>query len=156
MDPDEKYEALKLENQLCFPLYACSRKIVNQYTPHLKKWGLTYTQYLVFLVLWDGDAIPVGDLCRKLYLDSGTLTPLLKNLEKAGWVTRQRWKEDERVVLISLTEKGWALRDALSGLPRCIGESVPLSLDEAKTFYALLYKILNPDALSGEPEAYKP
>ncbi len=145
METDTNYEALRLENQLCFPLYACSRKIVNRYTPTLKRWGLTYTQYLTFLVLWEGDGIPVGDLCRRLYLDSGTLTPLLKNLEKAGYVSRKRWKEDERVVHVFLTDAGWALRDEMAAMPACEGDALPVSGEDARTLYRLLYRILEPD-----------
>ena len=135
----------KLENLLCFPLYAASRKIVGLYTPYLKDQGLTYTQYLVFLVLWDGDGVTVGEVCRRLYLDSGTLTPLLKNLEKAGYVTRRRSREDERVVLVSLTEAGHALKEKMTDVPRCVGGALPLSREDAETLYGLLYKILEPE-----------
>ena len=91
---------LKLENQLCFPLYACAREVVGLYTPYLKPLGLTYTQYLVFLVLWENEKISMSDLCKKLYLDSGTLTPLLKKLETAGYIERIRSQEDERCVWV--------------------------------------------------------
>ena len=151
-DMDENAsDALKLENQLCFPLYAASRRVVGLYTPYLKDLGLTYTQYLVFLVLWDGDGITVGEVCRRLYLDSGTLTPLLKNLEKAGYVVRKRSKEDERVVLVSLTEEGKALKDRMGDIPRCVGDVLPISREDALTLYGLLYKLLEPakgDSLS--------
>ena len=140
----------KLENLLCFPLYAASRRIVGLYTPYLKELGLTYTQYLVFLVLWDGDGVTVGEVCRRLYLDSGTLTPLLKNLEKAGYVTRRRSKEDERVVLVSLTEAGQALKEKMTDVPRCVGGALPISREEAGTLYGLLYKILEPDRASAD------
>ena len=103
-------EVLKLENQLCFPLYACTRQVINLYTPHLKPLGITYTQYLVLLVLWENNKIPMGELCQKLYLDSGTLTPLLKKLEKAGYLTKERSLEDERCVMIHLTKKGEELK----------------------------------------------
>ena len=101
----EELPQLMLENQLCFPLYAAARSVVNRYTPYLKPLGLTYTQYIVFLVLWEAGEITVGELCRKLYLDNGTLTPMLKKLEEAGTVIRTRSKDDERVVTVRLTEK---------------------------------------------------
>ena len=107
----QPYEQLKLENQLCFPLYACARKIMGAYTPLLKPIGLTYTQYIVFMVLWEKEKVSVGELGRELHLDAGTLTPLLKNLEKLGYVTRERLKEDERVTLVGITEKGDALKE---------------------------------------------
>ena len=91
-------EALKLDNQLCFPLYAAARKIVGEYTPFLKPLGITYTQYITFMVLWEHDNIPVGDICAKLYLDNGTVTPLLKKMESEGYITRRRDGEDERKV----------------------------------------------------------
>ena len=136
------YEQLKLENQLCFPLYACARRIVNLYTPHLKPLGLTYTQYIVFMVLWQERSVQVKDLCRKLYLDSGTLTPLLKKMEEAGYVTRERCHEDERVVTVTVTEKGMELREKCREIPAKIGMCVPLALEEAMTLYQLLYKVL--------------
>ena len=136
------YEQLKLENQLCFPLYACARRIVNLYTPHLKPLGLTYTQYIVFMVLWQERSVQVKDLCRKLYLDSGTLTPLLKKMEEAGFVTRERCHEDERVVTVTVTEKGMELREKCREIPAKIGLCVPLAPEEAMTLYQLLYKVL--------------
>ena len=136
------YEQLKLENQLCFPLYACARRIVNLYTPHLKPLGLTYTQYIVFMVLWQERSVQVKDLCRKLYLDSGTLTPLLKKMEEAGFVTRERCHEDERVVTVTVTEKGMELREKCREIPAKIGMCVPLAPEEAMTLYQLLYKVL--------------
>ena len=136
------YEQLKLENQLCFPLYACARRIVNLYTPHLKPLGLTYTQYIVFMVLWQERSVQVKDLCRKLYLDSGTLTPLLKKMEEAGYVTRERCHEDERVVTVTVTEKGMELREKCREIPAKIGMCVPLAPEEAMTLYQLLYKVL--------------
>ena len=96
-NPDE---ALKLDNQLCFPLYAASRKIINAYTPYLKPLGITYTQYITFMVLWEKDSIPVRELCTRLHLDNGTLTPLLKKMEEQGFITRHRDSGDERKVRI--------------------------------------------------------
>ncbi len=137
------YEQLKLENQLCFPLYACARKIVNLYTPYLKPLGLTYTQYIVFMVLWEEKSLPARDLGRKLYLDSGTLTPLLKKLEEEGYVTRERSHEDERVLTVTVTEKGMALREEVRQIPAKIGMCVPLEQEEAMAMYRMLYKILD-------------
>ena len=108
---DDYREAMKLENQLCFPLYAAARNVTGLYTPWLKPLGLTYTQYIVLLVLWEKDGISVTEIGEKLMLDNGTLSPLLKKLENAGYITRQRSREDERVVVIRLTESGRALHD---------------------------------------------
>ena len=107
----QKYEQLLLKNQLCFPLYACNRKIVGSYTPYLKPLGLTYTQYIVLMALWEHESLSVGQLGNILYLDAGTLTPLLKRLEGMGYVTRQRSKEDERITVISITPEGEALKE---------------------------------------------
>ena len=105
------YEAMKLANQLCFPLYAASRNVVSLYTPWLKPLGLTYTQYIVFLVLWEKDGITVGEICDQLMLDNGTLSPLLKKMQQAGYIDKKRSDEDDRVVLITLTAKGRALQE---------------------------------------------
>ena len=142
MAAESNYDALKLENQLCFPLYACSRSIVNLYTPFLKPLGLTYTQYIVFLVLWEQDGITVGELGAKLHLDNGTITPLLKKMQDKGYVTRERSKSDERVVIVSLTDEGRALREEAVKIPASIGQCVPLEPDETATLYELLYKVL--------------
>ena len=143
MAVESDYDALKLENQLCFPLYACSRSIVNLYTPFLKPLGLTYTQYIVFLVLWEQDGITVGELGAKLHLDNGTITPLLKKMQDKGYVSRERSKSDERVVIVSLTDKGWALREEAVKIPAAIGQCVPLDPEDASALYALLYKVLD-------------
>ena len=135
-------EALKLENQMCFPLYACARKVTALYTPLIKPLGLTYTQYIVLLVLWEQDNITVGDLCRKLYLDNGTITPLLKKLEEHGYVVRERSKVDERVVTVRLTPEGAGLKEKAADIPWSVGSCVKLTPDEAKTLYSLLYKII--------------
>ncbi len=133
---------LKLENQLCFPLYACARKVTGLYTPYFKPLGLTYTQYIVMLVLWEQDGITVGDLCRRLYLDNGTITPLLKKLEEHGFVSRSRSREDERVVTVHVTEKGWELQSKASAIPEEVGACVRLNPEEAQTLYKLLYKVI--------------
>ncbi|MBR1524125.1 MAG: MarR family transcriptional regulator [Lachnospiraceae bacterium] len=139
----QPYEQLKLKNQICFPLYACSRKIVNSYTPYLKPLGLTYTQYIVFMVLWEEEKITVGELGRRLHLDTGTLTPLLKTLEKNGYVTRERSKEDERVTQISITPKGDALKEECRDIPFKVA-SVGAALDkkEAEELYRILYALI--------------
>ena len=100
-----EFDPLLLDNQLCFPLYACSRKVVNLYTPYFQPLGITYTQYIVFLVLWETDGVSVRELGQRLYLDSGTLTPLLKKMEAKGLITRKRDQEDERSLIISLTDE---------------------------------------------------
>ncbi len=134
---------LKLENQLCFPLYAAARKVTSAYTPLLKPLGITYTQYIVLMVLWDQKEVTVGKLGERLYLDNGTLTPLLKKLEQEGYVIRTRSKEDERSVIVSLTEKGSALKEKCASIPSSVGSCIPLNTQEAVTLYALLYKVLN-------------
>ena len=134
---------LDLKNQLCFPLYAASRKIVNLYTPLLKELQITYTEYLVFLVLWEKDDIYVSDICDRLYLDNGTITPLLKKLENVGFITRTRSKTDERKVSVSLTKKGKELEEKAKNIPESIAKCMSLEVDEAKTLYSVLYKILN-------------
>ncbi len=136
------HEAMKLENQLCFPLYAAARKITGLYTPCLKPLDLTYTQYIVLLVLWEQREITVGELCRRLYLDSGTISPLLKKLEAAGYVVKARSKEDERVVEIRLTEAGAALQEEAKDIPAKVGSCVRLPPEKAEALYALLYEIL--------------
>ena len=136
-------DPLRLENQLCFPLYACARKVVSLYTPFFKPLNLTYTQYIVLLVLWEHDSIPVGELCKKLFLDSGTLTPLLKKLEERGLLLRTRSEEDERVVLVSLTEEGRALKAKAAEIPEKVGPCVHLEPEESVILYSLLYKIID-------------
>lgn len=136
-------EQLRLENQLCFPLYAASRQIVNLYTPHLKPLGITYTQYLVFLVLGEYDNMKVSEIGQRLYLDNGTLSPLLKKLEKEGYILRTRSSEDERIVIISLTEKGRDFYNSLEAVPAQIGKCVSLPPEKAMQLYTLLYELLN-------------
>ena len=136
------YDCLKLSNQLCFPLYAAARKVTGKYTPYFKEYGITYTQYIVFMVLWEKDDVTVGDLSEKLYLDSGTLTPLLKKMEQNGWLRRMRSHEDERVVKITLTDAGRELMEKCREIPAKVGGCIPLSADEAACLYTLLYKIL--------------
>ena len=137
-----KYDRLKIENQLCFPLYACSREIIRLYKPLLDEIGLTYTQYIAMMVLWDKKRVTVKQLGEILYLDSGTLTPLLKKMESAGLLTRNRDKEDERSVIVELTKQGDLLKDQAIKIPEKIVRCVPLNQDEANDLYRLLYKIL--------------
>ena len=138
----DKYNALKLENQLCFPLYACSKEVVKRYKPFLDKLDLTYTQYITMMVMWEKKSVNVKELGDTLFLDSGTLTPLLKKLEAKGYVTRKRSESDERNLIVSITEKGEALRDDAVDVPRQMGQCVNLTADESLQLYRLLYKLL--------------
>lgn len=134
--------ALKLENQLCFPLYACSRAVIRQYHSALERIGLTYTQYVAMMVLWDEREISVRDLGKRLYLDSGTLTPVLKSLESKGYVSRHRSTQDERLLIITLTDAGEALQCEAASVPAQVGCRIGLSADEAVQLYKLLYQVL--------------
>ena len=138
----ENFDALKIENQLCFPLYACSREIIKLYKPLLDEIGLTYTQYISMMVLWEKGQINVKALGDILYLDSGTLTPLLKKLEAKGLVSRKRSTEDERSLIVSITGEGMALRERAVGIPQAVASCTPLDAEEAATLYRILYKIL--------------
>ena len=135
-------ELMKLSNQLCFPLYAAARKVTGLYAPCLKAINLTYTQYLVMLVLWEQDSIPVSEICGKLYLDNGTVSPLLKKLEKEGLICKTRSPEDERVVLVNLTEKGRALQEKAKEVPGQVGNCIQLAPAKALALYQMLYEIL--------------
>ena len=137
-----KYDALKLENQLCFPLYACSREIIKQYKPYLDEIDLTYTQYIAMMVLWEKKAVTVKELGNALFLDSGTLTPLLKKMETKGLIHRQRSAEDERSLIVSLTEEGEALKEQAVAVPYKMAQCTGLAPEEAAQLYQLLYKML--------------
>ena len=137
------HEAMKLANQLCFPLYAAARNVINLYTPWLKPLGLTYTQYIVFLVLWEKDGCTVGELCEKLMLDNGTLSPLLKKMQQAGYIRRTRSEADDRVVVITLTEKGRALQEEAKDVPARVAGCIDLSPEKAQALYALLHELLD-------------
>jgi len=139
---EQKDEILKLSNQLCFPLYACGKEIVRKYKPILDKFDLTYTQYIVLLVLWENDNLSVKEIGEKLYLDSGTLTPLIVKLEKKGIIKKKKNKDDERGLIISLTKKGQDLKEEIVQVPQYISNCVNLSQEEAITLYKLLYKVL--------------
>ena len=139
---EQNYNALRIENQLCFPLYACSREVIKQYKPYLDEMDLTYTQYIVMLALWEYKNMTVKELGDILYLDSGTLTPLLKKLEAKGYVTRTRSHKDERNLIVSATAQGMKLREEAIKMPGAIAENTLLTQEETVTLYKLLYKIL--------------
>ena len=140
---DKKYEALKLENQLCFPLYAASRDVIKQYKTSLDNLDLTYTQYIVMLVLWDRKQITTKEMGKILHLDSGTLTPLLKKMEGKGLVSRKRSEFDERNLTVTITDKGLNLRDEAIEIPNQIAQCNVLDEAETETLYKLLYKIMD-------------
>lgn len=148
MDKDLKIQdiksdaAMKLSNQLCFPLYAAARNVTSLYTPLLKPLGLTYTQYLVMLVLWEDDRLSVTEIGDRLMLDNGTLSPLLKKLEKAGYVERSRCRKDDRIVEISLTKEGKALKEKAREIPYQAASCVEMPKDKAAQLYGLLYELL--------------
>ena len=137
------FDSLKLENQLCFPLYAASKEVIKQYVPLLEDLDLTYTQYLSMLVLWEKDGISMKEMGEKLLLDSGTLTPVLKSLERKGYVERQRCRYDERIMIISLTDAGRFLKERALNIPARMASCIDLEPDEAKELYRLLYKLLS-------------
>ena len=139
---EEKYDSLKLGKQLCFPLYACSKEIIRKYKPYLDDIDLTYTQYITMMVLWEKNTVNVKTLGECLYLDSGTLTPVLKKLESKGYITRERSSEDERNLVVSITEEGMALREKALSIPDAMGSCVQLTSEEAGVLYKLLYKII--------------
>ena len=142
---DEKFEALRLENQICFPLYAASREIIKMYKPHLDKIDLTYTQYIVMMLLWDKREMTSKEIGERLYLDSGTLTPLLKKLEEKCLINRSRDTLDERNLLICITEKGMALRNKAAAIPKEMKKCSGISSRDARELYRILYKMLGQD-----------
>lgn len=135
-------DALRLDNQLCFPLYVCSKEVVRSYQPLLGPLGLTYTQYLCMMVLWEEGTATVSHLGERLYLDSGTLTPVLKKLEERGYVTRERSAADARVLEVSLTPDGRALQGRAASVPQRMACHVPLTAEEAAELRRLLAKVL--------------
>ncbi|BAL82369.1 putative MarR family transcriptional regulator [Selenomonas ruminantium subsp. lactilytica TAM6421] len=149
----DKKDSLRLENQLCFPLYACAREVVKAYRPHLEALGLTYTQYISMMVLWEEGQVSVRDLGKKLHLDSGTLTPLLKKLESKGYLKRSRSTTDERVVIACITEEGRKLKRAASKIPQAMTQEMSdFPMEDAKELYALLYKLLGMLEVSNEKQ----
>lgn len=141
-ETNSKYESLKLKNQLCFPLYAVSNMIIRRYKPLLDELDLTYTQYITMMVLWENKTANVKTLGECLYLNSGTLTPLLKKLETKGYISRKRDGNDERNLIISITDKGEALKDKAVNIPVEMAKEVELTPQEAENLYKVLYKLL--------------
>ena len=141
MDYDYR-EAMKLDNQLCFPIYAAARAVTSLYTPYLKPLGLTYTQYILFLVLWEKDGLTVGEICRRLLLDSGTLSPILKKLRDQGYITKQQSTSDERSFIITLTDKGRELQTKAKDIPQQVGGCVHLEPEKALLLRDLLNELL--------------
>ncbi|MCR5621830.1 MAG: MarR family transcriptional regulator [Treponema sp.] len=137
-----KYDGLKLENQLCFPLYACAKEIVRRYTPLLAELDLTYTQYITMMVMWEQGQANVKELGKRLLLDSGTLTPLLKKLEAKGYITRERSSEDERNLSVRITDKGLALRDKARDIPKKMASCVSLEANDALTLKRILNDLM--------------
>ena len=138
----DRYDVLKLENQLCFPLYACSKEIVKAYKPYLDELDLTYTQYITMMVMWEHKELRVKDVGKCLFLDSSTLTPLLKRLEDKGYITRRRSTEDERDLIVTLTDSGEALKERAVTVPERLSACVNLDPQKAQELYALLYEVL--------------
>ena len=140
---NDKYEAIKLDTQLCFPLYACAKEIVRRYKPYLDDIDLTYTQYITMMVLWEDGQINVKELGARLYLDSGTLTPVLKRLEQKNLIIRQRDVKDERSLIVCLTDEGRQLREKAVEVPYKMAGCVALDEKDAKELYRILHKMLN-------------
>lgn len=139
---DAKYDKLKLSKQLCFPLYACARETIKLYTPLLEKLNLTYTQYITMMVLWEQKALTAKELGRILYLDSGTLTPLLKKLENKGLLTRKRSEADERNLIVTITPAGEDMRELALHIPDAMTQCLNLEKEEIRSLYHYLYKML--------------
>jgi len=136
------YDALRLDNQLCFPLYACAREVVKRYKPFLDELGITYTQYITMMVLWETPVVTSKEIGKRLFLDSGTLTPVLKKLEQKGFVRRSRDSGDERNLVVELTEEGAALKARAATVPPRIGACIRLDSDDARSLYVLLHRLL--------------
>lgn len=139
---DEKYECLKLSKQLCFPLYACSREMIKLYKPWLDELGLTYTQYITMMVLWEHKSMTVKGLGQELFLDSGTLTPLLKKLEEKGLVSRRRSDLDERNLIVTITEEGEAMKDHALHIPAEMTKCINLPREDIRNLYRMLHQML--------------
>lgn len=139
---ESKYDSLSLKNQLCFPIYLCSKEIIKKYTPLLDKLDLTYTQYIVMMYLWEVKKSNVKKISKTLLLDSGTLTPLLKKLESKGYITRSRSVMDERNLDVEITVRGMSVRDKALNIPMEVDKCIGLSEEDAKTLYSLIYKVL--------------
>lgn len=141
MDKKEWFDPLKLENQLCFPLYVAAKEVVRKYRPFLEPLGLTYTQYIAMMVMWEHKSVTVGRLGELLCLDTGTLTPMLKKMEAAGLVSRKRSKEDERSVNISITKAGEALKEKAAQVPLKMAQCTSLTAEDAAKLLELLNKL---------------
>lgn len=139
---DKNYNSLKLENQLCFPLYVCSKEIIRRYTPFLEPLGLTYTQYIAMIVLWEEGEINVKEMGRKLFLDSGTLTPLLKKLETKGYIKREPSKNDGRSLIISITDEGEALKEQAVIIPEMVCGCINLPPEKSAALNEILNELL--------------
>lgn len=139
----DKYDALRLDSQLCFPLYAVSREIIKRYTPSLDALGLTYTQYITMMVMWEKRELLVKELGAKLFLDCGTLTPVLSALEKKGWIEKKRSQADRRDVVVTITESGMELREQAVHIPEKVGACVPLSGEDAMQLYRILHELMD-------------
>ncbi|MBR6407205.1 MAG: MarR family transcriptional regulator [Clostridia bacterium] len=139
---NRKYDVLRLENQMCFPLYAASREVIKRYRPYLDALDLTYTQYVAMMALWERKSMSVKELGQRLFLDSGTLTPVLKSLEAKRCVRRFRCPEDERVLIVELTDEGERLKERAVSVPEKVAGCIKLEPDEARQLYTLLYKLL--------------
>ena len=135
-------DCLKLDNQLCFPLYACAKAVTHRYRPLLEPFDLTYTQYITMMVLWERTSLTAKELGEALFLDSGTLTPLLKKLEGKGYLTRKRSAEDERSLIVTVTDAGLALRDRAVRIPEAMAACSPLTPEEGEALYRILYRLL--------------
>ncbi|WP_191013814.1 MarR family winged helix-turn-helix transcriptional regulator [Treponema zioleckii] len=140
---EKDFSCLQLKNQLCFPLYAASREILRKYTPFLKEIGLTYTQYIVMMVMWERKKLTIGELGKQLFLDTGTLSPLLKSMQEKGLLTRCREKNDERIVNIEITQVGEELKEKAVSIPEKVGSCIKLDAEDAKELYRILYRILD-------------
>ena len=139
----DKFESLKLSNQVCFPLYAASREVIKLYKPFLDEYNLTYTQYITMLVLWEDEKITIKELCKKLYLDSGTITPVIKKLEAMGLLIKYRDKSDERIVNVELTDKGRELKEEIVKVPEQVSCKVNGSMEDLLILKNLLEKVLD-------------
>ena len=138
----DKYDVLKLENQLCFPLYVCAKEVVRAYKPYLDELDITYTQYITMMVMWEHEELRVKEIGEYLYLDSGTLTSVLKKLEEKGFVTRKRSEKDERDLIVTITDKGTALKEKAVHVPEKLGACVELDPQKAKALYDTLYEVI--------------
>ena len=138
----DKYDLLKLENQICFPLYACAKEVVKAYKPYLDELDLTYTQYITMMVMWEQKELRVKDVGKRLYLDSSTLTPLLKRLEEKGYVTRRRSTEDERDLIVTITDKGESLKEKAVTVPERLSACIEMDPKKSQMLYDLLYELI--------------